>query len=364
MPRDYYDILGVPKNASQDDLKKAFRKLARTYHPDVNNVADAEDTFKEINEAYQVLSDDNRRAAYDRLGHQGYHESDASSSGEENLSHSRDPLGGYARMFAAAMGYNQTGSGTSSPSYTPTEMPYSTNSPASNGRPKSIQLGVNDMMFVASMSKILSDKYKEEEGVFMIPKSPHEDRSWMPDFVWKVERYVDDGRMHTRVSRTVYDWAMFNSTEREIGHTDFKIGKLGRFSLPLSDKYQIYDARDAYFEIGDDMFGGKSTHPIMQTPKSLPGHVENLIRLAELSITKEEPEAELIREINDFGRNNIRTAREGLRTDHELLAQYSPAISSFGTELSDMYKDSGIRVKLHPRIGKPEGHSGSPEAGG
>ncbi|MBN1564958.1 MAG: molecular chaperone DnaJ [Anaerolineae bacterium] len=71
MPRDYYEILGVPKNASKDDLKKAFRKLARTYHPDVNNAPDAEETFKEINEAYQVLSDDNRRAAYDRFGHAG-----------------------------------------------------------------------------------------------------------------------------------------------------------------------------------------------------------------------------------------------------------------------------------------------------
>lgn len=71
MPRDYYEILGVPRTASKDDLKQAFRRLARQYHPDVSEAPDAEDRFKEINEAYQVLSDDNKRAAYDRFGHAG-----------------------------------------------------------------------------------------------------------------------------------------------------------------------------------------------------------------------------------------------------------------------------------------------------
>ena len=69
--RDYYEILGVPRNATSDDLKSAFRRLARQYHPDVNNAPDAEEKFKEINEAYAVLSDADRRAAYDRFGHAG-----------------------------------------------------------------------------------------------------------------------------------------------------------------------------------------------------------------------------------------------------------------------------------------------------
>jgi molecular chaperone DnaJ len=69
--RDYYEVLGVPKDASQDDLKQAFRRLARQYHPDVNKAPDAEERFKEINEAFAILSDDEKRAAYDRYGHAG-----------------------------------------------------------------------------------------------------------------------------------------------------------------------------------------------------------------------------------------------------------------------------------------------------
>ena len=67
--RDYYEVLGVGKDASGDDIKKAYRKLARQYHPDVNKAADAEDRFKEVKEAYDVLSDDSKRATYDRYGH-------------------------------------------------------------------------------------------------------------------------------------------------------------------------------------------------------------------------------------------------------------------------------------------------------
>jgi molecular chaperone DnaJ len=69
--RDYYEVLGVQKNASPEELKSAFRGLARKYHPDVNKEPDAEDRFKEINEAYAILSDSEKRAAYDRYGHAG-----------------------------------------------------------------------------------------------------------------------------------------------------------------------------------------------------------------------------------------------------------------------------------------------------
>ncbi|WP_426447842.1 molecular chaperone DnaJ [Paenibacillus sp. S-38] len=67
--RDFYEVLGVGKDASQEDIKKAYRKLARQYHPDVNKAADAESKFKEAKEAYDVLSDDQRKAQYDRFGH-------------------------------------------------------------------------------------------------------------------------------------------------------------------------------------------------------------------------------------------------------------------------------------------------------
>jgi molecular chaperone DnaJ len=69
--RDYYDVLGVGRDASDDEIKAAFRKLARQYHPDVNKAADAEEKFKEINEAYGVLSDADKRARYDRFGRAG-----------------------------------------------------------------------------------------------------------------------------------------------------------------------------------------------------------------------------------------------------------------------------------------------------
>lgn len=69
--RDYYEVLGVAKNASLDEIKVAFRKLAMKYHPDRNKEPDAEEKFKEINEAYQVLSDDSKRKTYDQFGHEG-----------------------------------------------------------------------------------------------------------------------------------------------------------------------------------------------------------------------------------------------------------------------------------------------------
>ena len=66
--KDYYQVLGLSRDASQDDVKRAYRKLARKYHPDVSKELDAEERFKEVNEAYEVLKDPQKRKAYDQLG--------------------------------------------------------------------------------------------------------------------------------------------------------------------------------------------------------------------------------------------------------------------------------------------------------
>ncbi len=70
--RDYYEVLGISKNASKDEIKSAYRKLAKKYHPDQNKAADAEAKFKEVQEAYDILFDDQKRQTYDQFGHAAF----------------------------------------------------------------------------------------------------------------------------------------------------------------------------------------------------------------------------------------------------------------------------------------------------
>jgi curved DNA-binding protein len=101
MPRDYYEILGVPKTASADDIKKAHRKLVRKYHPDVNKSnPNATEKFKEVQEAYDVLSDATKRANYDQFGHAGIN---AGAPGQGG-----DPFEAFRRAQAGRRGGGQT----------------------------------------------------------------------------------------------------------------------------------------------------------------------------------------------------------------------------------------------------------------
>ena len=70
--RDYYEVLGLSKGASAAEIKKAYRKLSKQYHPDINKEEGAEEKFKEITEAYEVLSDENKKAQYDQFGHAAF----------------------------------------------------------------------------------------------------------------------------------------------------------------------------------------------------------------------------------------------------------------------------------------------------
>ena len=94
--RDYYEVLGVPRDADELELKRAFRDLARKFHPDVNAGQHAEDRFKEANEAYAVLSDPHTRARYDRHGFAGVGMAEAggAAGGFGTVAHAVDERGG------------------------------------------------------------------------------------------------------------------------------------------------------------------------------------------------------------------------------------------------------------------------------
>ena len=93
--RDYYELLGVSRTASGEEIKRAYRNLARKYHPDVNRQQGAEDKFKEINEAYEVLSDDTKRRAFDRFGFEGVN----GSGGTGGAGFGGQGMGGFGDIF-------------------------------------------------------------------------------------------------------------------------------------------------------------------------------------------------------------------------------------------------------------------------
>lgn len=103
MQRDHYEVLGVARDADENEIRKAFRRLAREFHPDVNPEPEAEEKFKELAEAYEVLSDPDRRAIYDRHGHEGL-------SGR-GWSPGFESFGSFSDLFSAFFGGGGGGSG-------------------------------------------------------------------------------------------------------------------------------------------------------------------------------------------------------------------------------------------------------------
>lgn len=98
MPVDYYETLGVDRGANDEEIRRAFRRKAMEFHPDRNKTPGAEDKFKEINEAYQVLSDQEKRTRYDRFGHAGV------NGGGERPFDGFDPFGGFGDIFDTFFG--------------------------------------------------------------------------------------------------------------------------------------------------------------------------------------------------------------------------------------------------------------------
>jgi molecular chaperone DnaJ len=98
--RDYYDVLGITKGASDDEIKKAYRGLAKKYHPDVSKEVDAEKKFKEVQEAYDTLSDPQKRAGYDQYGHQGNPFGGANGQGFGGFG----DMGGFSDIFSQFFG--------------------------------------------------------------------------------------------------------------------------------------------------------------------------------------------------------------------------------------------------------------------
>ncbi|MDD3821438.1 MAG: molecular chaperone DnaJ [Bacilli bacterium] len=103
--RDYYEVLGVDKNASEQEIKSAFRQLAKKYHPDVNKASDAEAKFKEIQEAYAVLSDTNRRKQYDQFGHAAFNQGTGGGFGGFDFS-DFDFSDIFSEIFGGGFGFN------------------------------------------------------------------------------------------------------------------------------------------------------------------------------------------------------------------------------------------------------------------
>ncbi|MBM7556233.1 molecular chaperone DnaJ [Halanaerobacter jeridensis] len=109
--KDYYDILGVDKDASQKEIKRAYRKLSKKYHPDISDEENAEEKFKEVTEAYEILSDEETRAKYDQYGHAGVNQDAGGGARQGGFGNFGGGAGGFEDIFDIFFGDRRRGGG-------------------------------------------------------------------------------------------------------------------------------------------------------------------------------------------------------------------------------------------------------------
>src|SRR5262245_17920470 len=129
--RDYYEVLGLPRTATETDIKKAFRRLARELHPDVSEAPDAEERFREVAEAYEVLSKTETRELYDRYGHAGLR------GGGFEPGHF--DFGSLSDLFSAFFGDDLFGVGTRAPAPTSPPSVRTSSAAAATAAPRTVR---------------------------------------------------------------------------------------------------------------------------------------------------------------------------------------------------------------------------------
>ena len=289
MPRDYYEVLGVDRSANKKVLHQAFRKLARQYHPDVSADPKAEEKFKEINEAYATLSDDDKRKAYDIGGRGG-------------VIDRFGPFDLFGLDFAKEIINDLFGADLFPPGRTSTFTPV-THTGVQRSRQsqtraeQEITLPVNDIPLLAA----LVDAYRSRIPKIgewrinlyeQIAEEPGLKRDWMPDSIYRVVARSKAGtkKPELGVLRKVIDW--LDPSERENG----------RYFTNSRGVQKEYSPKNTFFNVRNfrqqDYFPTDSSYPYV--PDAFPDYIDELKLLARHIVNNISPGSDLVKNIHSM----------------------------------------------------------------